>query len=68
MVFPSQYMSSASLATKPSSSRSPSTRHNSSSSAVSDPGIPIAERGTKHSSYFETTKSRLAECEFVQLV
>ena len=44
MVFPPQYMSSASLATTPSSSKSPSTRHNSSSSAVSDPGIPIAER------------------------
>ena len=45
MVFPPQYiMSTASLATTPSSSRSPRTRHSSSLSAVSDPGIPIAER------------------------
>ena len=48
MVFPSQYMSSASLETTPSSRRSPSTQHNSSSSAVSDPDIPIAERAYTH--------------------
>ena len=41
-------MSSASLATLPSCSRSPSMRHSNSSSAVSDPGIPITERAYTH--------------------
>jgi len=44
MVFPRQQISSASFATTPSPGRSPNTRHRSSSSAVSEPGIPIAQR------------------------
>ena len=44
MVFRPQEMSSASFATTPSSGRSPNARHKSSSSAVSEPGVPIAHR------------------------
>ena len=41
-VFPPQYRSSAILATTPAVRRSPNTLHISSSSAVSEPGMPMA--------------------------
>ena len=42
--FPPQYRSSAVLAAIPSFNRSPSTRLMSSSRAVSEPGVPMADR------------------------
>ena len=43
-VFPPQYKSSANSATMPSCMQSPRTRHTSSSMAVSEPGIHMAQR------------------------